>query len=220
MAVREIIKFPDKRLRLVSEPVKRIDAGSNSINPTFRDPLHIDQHRHRRANRRFSSSRQLGAGNSVISTNAATNTAELRVAPRLPFSEQAAPCSNGPARAALRHHTDPPARRWCPSRPTRMSYGGPFNNSPIAAALKLSHVGPRSCGRECRFYFSGVPEIFPTGFAFYFFRANISKGDRLFSKLPRNCELDSVLHTFKPQLREGSRNVPTIPFDYSFPFSL
>ena len=27
MAVREIIKLPDKRLRLVSEPVKRIDAG-------------------------------------------------------------------------------------------------------------------------------------------------------------------------------------------------
>ena len=31
MAVREIIKFPDKRLRLVSEPVKRIDAGIRKL---------------------------------------------------------------------------------------------------------------------------------------------------------------------------------------------
>ena len=31
MAVREIIKLPDKRLRLVSEPVKRIDAGVRKL---------------------------------------------------------------------------------------------------------------------------------------------------------------------------------------------
>jgi peptide deformylase len=31
MAVREIIKLPDKRLRLVSEPVKRIDAGIRAL---------------------------------------------------------------------------------------------------------------------------------------------------------------------------------------------
>ena len=31
MAVREIIKFPDKRLRLVSEPAKRIDAGIRKL---------------------------------------------------------------------------------------------------------------------------------------------------------------------------------------------
>ena len=31
MAVREIIKLPDKRLRLVSEPVKRIDAGIRKL---------------------------------------------------------------------------------------------------------------------------------------------------------------------------------------------
>jgi peptide deformylase len=31
MAVREIIKFPDKRLRLISEPVKRIDAGIRKL---------------------------------------------------------------------------------------------------------------------------------------------------------------------------------------------
>ncbi len=31
MAVRDIIKLPDKRLRLVSEPVKRIDAGVRKL---------------------------------------------------------------------------------------------------------------------------------------------------------------------------------------------
>jgi len=31
MAVREIIKLPDKRLRLVSEPVKRVDAGVRKL---------------------------------------------------------------------------------------------------------------------------------------------------------------------------------------------
>ncbi len=31
MAVREIIKVPDKRLRLISEPVKRIDAGIRKL---------------------------------------------------------------------------------------------------------------------------------------------------------------------------------------------
>jgi peptide deformylase len=31
MAVREIIKLPDKRLRLVSEPVKRVDAGIRAL---------------------------------------------------------------------------------------------------------------------------------------------------------------------------------------------
>ena len=31
MTVREIIKLPDKRLRLVSEPVKRIDAGLRKL---------------------------------------------------------------------------------------------------------------------------------------------------------------------------------------------
>ena len=31
MALREIIKLPDKRLRLVSEPVKRIDAGVRKL---------------------------------------------------------------------------------------------------------------------------------------------------------------------------------------------
>jgi peptide deformylase len=31
MAVREIIKLPDKRLRLVSDPVKRIDAGVRKL---------------------------------------------------------------------------------------------------------------------------------------------------------------------------------------------
>jgi peptide deformylase len=31
MAVREIVKLPDKRLRLVSEPVKRIDAGLRKL---------------------------------------------------------------------------------------------------------------------------------------------------------------------------------------------
>jgi peptide deformylase len=31
MALREIIKLPDKRLRLVSEPVKRIDAGIRKL---------------------------------------------------------------------------------------------------------------------------------------------------------------------------------------------
>jgi peptide deformylase len=31
MAVREIIKLPDKRLRLVSEPVKRVDAGISKL---------------------------------------------------------------------------------------------------------------------------------------------------------------------------------------------
>jgi peptide deformylase len=31
MAVREILKLPDKRLRLVSEPVKRIDAGIRAL---------------------------------------------------------------------------------------------------------------------------------------------------------------------------------------------
>ena len=31
MAVREIIKLPDIRLRLVSEPVKRIDAGIRKL---------------------------------------------------------------------------------------------------------------------------------------------------------------------------------------------
>jgi peptide deformylase len=31
MAVREILKLPDKRLRLVSEPVKRIDAGVRAL---------------------------------------------------------------------------------------------------------------------------------------------------------------------------------------------
>jgi peptide deformylase len=31
MAVREIIKLPDKRLRLVSEPVKRVDAGIRQL---------------------------------------------------------------------------------------------------------------------------------------------------------------------------------------------
>src|SRR5271166_698810 len=31
MAVREIIKLPDKRLRLVSEPIKRIDAGIRKL---------------------------------------------------------------------------------------------------------------------------------------------------------------------------------------------
>ena len=31
MAVREIIKLPDKRLRLVSEPVKKIDAGTRKL---------------------------------------------------------------------------------------------------------------------------------------------------------------------------------------------
>jgi peptide deformylase len=31
MAVRDIIKLPDKRLRLVSEPVKRIDAGIRKL---------------------------------------------------------------------------------------------------------------------------------------------------------------------------------------------
>jgi peptide deformylase len=31
MAVREIIKLPDKRLRLVSEPVKRIDSGIRAL---------------------------------------------------------------------------------------------------------------------------------------------------------------------------------------------
>ena len=31
MAVRDIIKLPDKRLRLVSEPVKRVDAGIRAL---------------------------------------------------------------------------------------------------------------------------------------------------------------------------------------------
>ena len=31
MAVREIIKLPDKRLRLVSEPIKRLDAGIRKL---------------------------------------------------------------------------------------------------------------------------------------------------------------------------------------------
>jgi peptide deformylase len=31
MALREIIKIPDKRLRLVSEPVKRVDAGIRKL---------------------------------------------------------------------------------------------------------------------------------------------------------------------------------------------
>src|ERR1700691_5410249 len=31
MAVREIIKLPDKRLRLVAEPVKRVDAGIRAL---------------------------------------------------------------------------------------------------------------------------------------------------------------------------------------------
>ncbi|MGA8815691.1 MAG: peptide deformylase, partial [Xanthobacteraceae bacterium] len=31
MALREIIKLPDKRLRLKSEPVKRIDAGIRKL---------------------------------------------------------------------------------------------------------------------------------------------------------------------------------------------
>ncbi len=31
MAVREIIKIPDKRLRLVSEPIKRVDAGIRKL---------------------------------------------------------------------------------------------------------------------------------------------------------------------------------------------
>ena len=31
MALREILKLPDKRLRLVSEPVKRIDAGIRAL---------------------------------------------------------------------------------------------------------------------------------------------------------------------------------------------
>jgi peptide deformylase len=31
MALREIVKIPDKRLRLVSEPVKRIDAGIRKL---------------------------------------------------------------------------------------------------------------------------------------------------------------------------------------------
>src|SRR5271170_1105630 len=31
MAVREIIKLPDKRLRLVSEPVKQVDAGIRKL---------------------------------------------------------------------------------------------------------------------------------------------------------------------------------------------
>jgi len=31
MAVRDIIKIPDKRLRLVSEPVKRVDAGVRKL---------------------------------------------------------------------------------------------------------------------------------------------------------------------------------------------
>ena len=31
MALREILKIPDKRLRLVSEPVKRIDAGIRAL---------------------------------------------------------------------------------------------------------------------------------------------------------------------------------------------
>ncbi len=31
MAVREIVKLPDKRLRLVSEPIKRIDAGIRKL---------------------------------------------------------------------------------------------------------------------------------------------------------------------------------------------
>ena len=31
MAVREIIKLPDKRLRLVSEPIKRVDAGIRKL---------------------------------------------------------------------------------------------------------------------------------------------------------------------------------------------
>ena len=31
MAVREIIKLPDKRLRLVSEPVKKVDAGTRKL---------------------------------------------------------------------------------------------------------------------------------------------------------------------------------------------
>jgi peptide deformylase len=31
MALREIIKLPDKRLRLVSEPVKRVDAGIRKL---------------------------------------------------------------------------------------------------------------------------------------------------------------------------------------------
>src|SRR6516164_4572772 len=31
MAVREIIKLPDKRLRLVSDPIKRIDAGVRKL---------------------------------------------------------------------------------------------------------------------------------------------------------------------------------------------
>ena len=31
MAIREIIKLPDKRLRLVSEPIKRVDAGIRKL---------------------------------------------------------------------------------------------------------------------------------------------------------------------------------------------
>jgi hypothetical protein len=171
MAVREIIKFPDKRLRLVSEPVKRIDAGSNSINPTFRDPLHIDQHRHRRANRRFSSSRQLGAGNSVISTNAATNTAELRVAPRLPFSEQAAPCSNGPARAALRHHTDPPARRWCPEQADPHELRGPLQQQPDCRSTETEPRGSALLRSRMSILFFWRARDFSYGFRFLFFQS-------------------------------------------------
>ncbi len=40
MAVREIIKLPDKRLRLVSEPVKRIDAGIRKLVEEMFETMH------------------------------------------------------------------------------------------------------------------------------------------------------------------------------------
>src|SRR5580704_14851727 len=40
MAVRDIIKLPDKRLRLVSEPVKRIDDGIRKLVDDMSDTMY------------------------------------------------------------------------------------------------------------------------------------------------------------------------------------
>jgi len=40
MALREILKIPDKRLRLVSEPVKRIDAGIRALVDDMFETMH------------------------------------------------------------------------------------------------------------------------------------------------------------------------------------
>jgi hypothetical protein len=111
-------------------------------------------------------------------------------------------------------------RRRCPEQTNPYELRGHLNNSPIDAADPHESALSRC---EDRFYFFWRGHVFPAGFPFYFFRANISKGDDCFSKLPRTCDLDSAFRTplnLNCAKGSGCRNVPAIPFDYSSLFSL